>query len=285
MSEFNLIKQQELEFHGNSITAVLVDENGRERVYIVLKSLVESLGISWQGQLQRIKRDSVLSKVSTRVNVLFTRDGGAVKNNTRQMIAIPLRYLEGFLFGINDKYVKPEYQQLLHVYRDTMYQKMHDSFNTTELMEAFYTALGHSQDWVLMRIESYKNEVDLSRQWLQHDVPLEKHDDLKNVIMVGTFGLSKEEYLTLKGLEKEDDLQDHMSRMELVFDVMGRELTRGEIAEESPLGFEENKEIASKAGKATGDTRLFFEQRTGKKIVSPKNNFDMLPKPPQQLDE
>ncbi len=67
------IEQREIDFYGDMITAVLVnDEEGREIIYIPMRPICTFLGVSWSGQLRRINRDQVLSEEIKRVNVTFT---------------------------------------------------------------------------------------------------------------------------------------------------------------------------------------------------------------------
>ena len=49
---------------------VQLGEDGE--IYVALRPIVEALGLDWSGQLQRIKRDPVLSEEITTISVVIT---------------------------------------------------------------------------------------------------------------------------------------------------------------------------------------------------------------------
>ena len=57
------IEQKTVDFQGDDITAVLVETEEGEQVFVPIKPICEFLGINWDGQRQRIQRDPVLSEV------------------------------------------------------------------------------------------------------------------------------------------------------------------------------------------------------------------------------
>lgn len=77
-------------FHGDAIHAERMDG----RVIVAVKPIVERLGIDWNGQFQRIKRDEVL-EASMCVTHIETPAG------PRESVGLPLELLPGFLFGIS----------------------------------------------------------------------------------------------------------------------------------------------------------------------------------------
>src|SRR5215471_17986062 len=46
---------RQVNFHGDVITVVLVEERGRRQVYVLLRPLCQYLGLSWSSQLQRLR--------------------------------------------------------------------------------------------------------------------------------------------------------------------------------------------------------------------------------------
>jgi hypothetical protein len=88
------IEQRDVDFYGDVITAVLVEVDGRETVYIPLRPVCDYLGVSWAGQRERVNRDAVLSEVVRGVRV--TRTPG-VGGGTQEMLSIPLDYLNGWV--------------------------------------------------------------------------------------------------------------------------------------------------------------------------------------------
>ena len=70
--------------------------------YVALKPIAEGMGLDWEAQRKRLARDAVLSSVASMTEATG-RDG-----RLYQMTVLPLRYLNGFLFGINAKQAKAE---------------------------------------------------------------------------------------------------------------------------------------------------------------------------------
>jgi len=77
----------------------------------------------------------------------------------------------------------------------------------------------------------------------------------------------------LKGLNREN-LRDHMSDLELIFNMLGEasttEITRNKDAE----GFPKLKEAAHEGGEVAGNARKELEKKSGRKIVTKQNYMD-----------
>ncbi len=90
---------------------VQLGEDGE--IYVALRPIVEALGLDWSGQLQRIKRDPVLSEEITTISVVITptqmpRERG---EGSKYYVCLPKQYLSGFLFGINANRVREEFRE------------------------------------------------------------------------------------------------------------------------------------------------------------------------------
>lgn len=122
------VEQREIEFYEDTVTAIVAPDG---KVYVPLRPVCELIGVTWQGQRQRINRDPVLSLVAIRVNVTFPQiEAGRGKNLTREMIAIPLDFVNGFLFGINVNRVDESIREKLITYQLECYQILSDAFST-----------------------------------------------------------------------------------------------------------------------------------------------------------
>lgn len=131
MSEHALtpIEQRTVVFYEDEITAVLVEVNNQEVVYIPIRPICNFLGVSWQGQNRRINDDVVLADVSMSINITLTDiDESSRRPKTSQMVCLPLSYINGFLFGINPKRVKEEVREKLIRYQRECYQILADAF-------------------------------------------------------------------------------------------------------------------------------------------------------------
>lgn len=115
------IQEQKVDFYGDDITAALAEVNGKEQVLVPIRPLCEFLGLNWTGQNQRIKRDLVLSKIQT-VCVMHTVLG------PREMICLPLDFLNGWLFGIDAGRVKDELRDKVLRYQMECYRVLAEHF-------------------------------------------------------------------------------------------------------------------------------------------------------------
>ncbi|MCI0396386.1 MAG: ORF6C domain-containing protein [Chloroflexi bacterium] len=120
------IEQREIGFYGDALTAVLSDDG---TVYVPVRPICDYLGIAWNAQYERMKRDPVLSEVMMSVRVTRTDiDSGSKQPRTSQVVALPLDFVNGFLFGINASRVKQEARENLIRYQRECYRVLADAF-------------------------------------------------------------------------------------------------------------------------------------------------------------
>ena len=77
-----------------------------------------------------------------------------------------------------------------------------------------------------------------------------------------------------KGIGKEN-LRDHMSNMELVFNMLGESVTTEITKNKEAQGFSDCQDAAKEGGEVAGNARLDAEKKIGKTIVSDKNYLDL----------
>jgi hypothetical protein len=105
------LDQAEVDFHGDVVVAVETTVNGDAAVYVPLRPICDNLGLDWSAQRRRTMRDAVLGEEVATVAVTAT-DG-----KVRDMIALPLDFLAGWLFQINASRVKEEVRDRLIRYQ------------------------------------------------------------------------------------------------------------------------------------------------------------------------
>jgi hypothetical protein len=133
MSESSLIpvEQKNVLFYEDEITAVVVQSDSERVVYIPLRPVCDYLGLAWSGQFERIKRDQVLSEVARSVRVTRTDlPPDSSTPRTSDVLAIPLDYINGWLFGVNVSRVKPELRERLITYQRECYRVLSRHFTT-----------------------------------------------------------------------------------------------------------------------------------------------------------
>ena len=111
----NQISTQTISFNNQSL--ITVEQNGNH--YVAMKPICENIGLAWEPQVLRIKRDEVLSQGMI---VMITPTNGGNQN----MICLPIEYLNGWLFGIDINRCKPEIRDTLIKYKKECYQALHD---------------------------------------------------------------------------------------------------------------------------------------------------------------
>ncbi len=123
-----VIEQRQVEFYGDTVLAVAVEEAGRRSIYVPLRPICELMGIDWSAQFRRLNRDPVLSRRMISVAVTATQD-----DQSRLMVSLPLDYLNGWLFGINADRVRPELRERVIRYQENCYQVLADAFREGRL--------------------------------------------------------------------------------------------------------------------------------------------------------
>lgn len=125
-SELTIIEQRNVIFYEDSLLAVLAEEGGKREVFVPIRPITDTLGLTLAPQTRRIKNDPVLSEVVTDIPVLTP--GGMQK-----MRALPLDFVPGFLFGINSARVKPELRERIIRYQRECFRVLSEAFREGKL--------------------------------------------------------------------------------------------------------------------------------------------------------
>ncbi|MBF0785805.1 hypothetical protein E4T80_10065 [Muribacter muris] len=104
-----------IQFHNQSL--VTFEKDGI--FYTAMKPICDNIGLDWKAQYSRIKRDEVLSQGM--VIITIPSNGGE-----QQTLCLPIDYLNGWLFGIDVKRVKPEIRETLIMYKKECYKALAD---------------------------------------------------------------------------------------------------------------------------------------------------------------
>lgn len=95
------------EFLGKEVT--LVDNNGV--AYVAMREIVEGIGLDWKGQHKKLMEQS--EKFNCGHITTVAKDG---KN--REMLCIPIKKLNGWLFGLNPNKVRADLKERLENYQE-----------------------------------------------------------------------------------------------------------------------------------------------------------------------
>jgi len=110
--------EKAIKFYDDVIPVVRLDDG---RLFVPINPISEALGLSNDGQRQRVLRDEVMSRDAMRVNIL-------VGDQRRALLAIPLEQLPGFLFGIESRRVKVELRDKVNRYRRECFRVLWSAF-------------------------------------------------------------------------------------------------------------------------------------------------------------
>jgi hypothetical protein len=105
-------------FRGTEILGVELEGT----VFVVLKPLVEAMGLAWNGQLERIKRDVVLSEGMRVIRIPSLRGGD------QDTVTLRLDRLHGWLFTVDSRRVREEIRERIHVFQRECYEALYRHF-------------------------------------------------------------------------------------------------------------------------------------------------------------
>lgn len=91
--------------------------------HVGMKAICEQIGLQWQAQYNRIKRDELLNSVVSMMDITG-KDG-----KTYQMVVLPLKMLNGWLFGIDTARVKNDIKQTILDYQQECYEVLFNYWN------------------------------------------------------------------------------------------------------------------------------------------------------------
>ena len=135
---------QYLNFNGKTIFYIANDG----QYWIAIKPICEALGINYNRQFQNLKSDKILGQLFAEQQMV------AADNRLRKMIALPEKYIYGWIFQIRSD--SPD----LHKYKLKVYEILYDYFKGT---------LTDRQKLLMQRIEENQqiNNIKASLQKLE----------------------------------------------------------------------------------------------------------------------
>lgn len=156
------LEERSVDFYGDEVIAVLVEVDGVEHVYVPIRPVCTYLGLSTDGQRQRIQRNRVLSKKARIVHIGSSKMGGSP-----DMICIPLDMLNGWLFGVDVNRVKEELQERVLLYQEECYRILAEAFQLrtamTPAQSASITVLEQLRDYGLALAQLATDQMEMEK--------------------------------------------------------------------------------------------------------------------------
>jgi len=160
------IEQKTVNFQGDDITAVLVETEEGEQVFVPLRPICDYLDVNWDGQRRRILRDPVLSDEMRSVVVTTTDiEPGSTRPRTSEMLCLPLEFINGWLFGINASRVKEEIRENLIRYQRECYKVLARAF-----LERAETAISPAMNTLIQIRNNALAVAALAEQQMEHEM-------------------------------------------------------------------------------------------------------------------
>ena len=155
-------------------------------------------------------------------------------------------------------------------------QEIEDPELGFERLKDIYKAKGYTDEWIERRLKSIGIRKELTDEWKGRGVKEgQEYSILTAEIAKATFGLTPSEHKKVKSLDKEN-LRDHMTNLELIFTMLGEEVTRSLAIQADAQGFEENHETAVQGGQLAGKARRNIEEDGRVKVVSTDNFLNQI---------
>ena len=127
------VAQRVVIFYDDELTAVVVDSVSGRTVYVPIRPICEFMGVNWDGQRRRIGRDAVLNDELQGVVVTTTPSSDGRGGGPQEMSCLPLKFIPGWLFGINASRVKPELRDKIIRYQRECYEVLAQAFKEGQL--------------------------------------------------------------------------------------------------------------------------------------------------------
>lgn len=114
----NIVQLEPVPFHGDTLWAV----QGSPDELVAIKPICVDLRLNWSGQLQRIKRDTILSQFTRVIHI--PSPGGM-----QETVCMRRGYVSGWLFGIDDKRIKdPAIREKVLTYKRECHEVLYKHF-------------------------------------------------------------------------------------------------------------------------------------------------------------
>jgi hypothetical protein len=160
------VDERRVEFYEDELAAVVVEEEGgRSEIYVPLKPIAEALGLAWPSQFMRLQRDLVLSSKARLVIVTIINPPG--RAGRPDMVCLPLKYLPGWLFGVNAARVREELRDKILRYQDECYDALAVAFMPSSVTVAdspAMTSLAQIREMGLAIVRMAEQQMEYERR-------------------------------------------------------------------------------------------------------------------------
>ena len=111
----NQISTQVISFHGSELVTLKVEDV----IYTAVKPIVKARGLDWGGQQQKLSKSN--DKFNCRDISMVAKDG-----KIREMLCMPLKKLNGWLFSINPEKVRADLREKVIQYQEECFEALYN---------------------------------------------------------------------------------------------------------------------------------------------------------------
>lgn len=111
----NQLSTQTISFYGSDLITLKIEDV----IYTAVKPLVEAIGLDWGGQQQKLAKSG--NKFNCRDISIVAKDG-----KIREMLCMPLKKLNGWLFSINPEKVRPDLKEKVIRYQEECFEALYN---------------------------------------------------------------------------------------------------------------------------------------------------------------
>lgn len=147
-----------------------------------------------------------------------------------------------------------------------------------ERMKQLYEQKGYPKEWIDKRLRGIAIRQNLTDEWKERGITQKKdYAILTAEISKATFGMTPTEYKHHKNLPKKSkaNLRDHMTDLELIFTMLGEQVTTEISKTEKPEGMVANKKVAKRGGNVASNARIETEKELGRSVISRENHLQL----------
>ena len=241
-------KQERWYFSVVDVVAVLTQSADPRNYWKVLKNRLKQEGSEVVTKCNQLKMQAADSK-------FYLTDAADTEVMLRLIQSIPSPNAEPFKLWL----ARVGYERI---------EEIHDPELAINRALNTYRKKGYSDDWINQRLKSIEIRKALTDEWEKRGVKQgNEFAILTDDITLAWAGLNSRDYKNFKGLKKES-LQDNMTNLELVLNMLAETATTEISEKREPKSFPENRQVAREGGGIAGNARKQIEAKTGKPVVS-----------------
>jgi len=247
-------------------------DSNEEKYYISVVDIIEILTESenprhyWNVLKGRLKEEGNETVTNCDQLKLPAKDG---KHRLTDVVDIEgmFRLIE----SIPSKKAEPIKLWLAHLGKERIDEEYDPEITINRALES-YRRKGYSDEWINQRLKAIDARKEFTDELKVNGIESSRDfASLTNLLTKIWNGYDVKEYKSYKDLTKEN-LRDNMTNMELVLNMLA-EVTSTEISKSSDMKSKDNaRESVIEGSTIAKNTREQIEKKTGKKIVSSKNN-------------